>query len=347
MHSSQPFGSLPSGEQVDLHTLENSTGFSVGVLTLGGIITSILAPDRAGRLDDVVLGLPSLDGYLTNPPYFGAIIGRVAGRVSNAQFTMDGRTYPLVANDGANHLHGGLQGFDKKVWSAARVEREDNAPSLRLFRVSPDGEEGYPGNLSVAITYTLAENNTLIIESEATTDKATPLSLTSHSYFNLAGERSGASVSDHVLMIDADSYAPADAAMTILGTREGVTAANDFRSPRQLGAAIPNLHLGHGEMYFLGERLDSPKVVAVVEHPASGRTLAVATTEPCLQFYTGASLDGTISGKSGRPYDQYTGLCLECQGHPDGTTSPSLGDITLRPGETRRGTTSYTFSTTA
>lgn len=337
------FGFLPTGEPVNAHTLTNAAGASVTVLTLGGIVTSLSMPDRSGRLADLVLGLPSLDAYLAGHPYFGAIAGRVAGRVTGSRFTLDGVTYPLAANDTPNHLHGGLRGFDKHLWSAAPVPLPDGADSLRLTRLSPDGEEGYPGNVTVSFTYTLTADNTLVIDTEASTDRATPFSLTHHSYFNLGGHDSG-SVADHTLQIHADAYAPTDAALTLLGRREPVTAATNFRRPRRVGDALPLLHQHHGDLYFLPSS-PGPRTAARLADPASGRILTVTTTEACLQLYTGVALDGSLTGKSGRPYARHAGLCIECEGYPDGANTPALGDIILRPGAPLRHTTTYAFTT--
>lgn len=330
------------------HTLANPSGFSVDVLTLGGIVSALRVPDRQGALGDVVLGFANPADYLGPHPYFGAIAGRVAGRVTAGRFTLDGVSYPLAINNGPNHLHGGRRGFDKHLWAAAPVARPDGAASLRLTRLSPDGEEGYPGNVTVSVTYTLTADNRLVIDSEASTDRPTPFNLTHHSYFNLSGEASG-SVSDHTLQIHADAYAPADDDMTLLGRREPVEAANDFRQARRLGDAIPLLHQRHGDLYFLPAVSDATRPalreVARLADPASGRVLTVNTTEACLQFYSGAGLDGSLVGKSGVPYGPHAGLCLECEGYPDGPNSPALGDIILRPGAPLRHTTVYAFTT--
>lgn len=343
MPSSRPFGCPPTGEPVELHRLTNANGMSVSILTLGGIVTALRVPDRHGELADVVLGFDTLAPYLARHPYFGAIAGRVAGRITDAAFTLDGVTYPLAANDPPNHLHGGVRGFDRHLWSASPVTRDDGNESLKLSRVSPDGEEGYPGNVSVTVTYALTETNALVIETEAFTDLATPFSPTHHSYFNLAGEASG-SIASHLLQIHADAFAPTDAYMTLLGRREPVTPANDFRQPRRVGDAIPKLHQEHGDLYFLpGKGL---REAAILTDSTTGRQLTVSTTGDCLQFYTGRFLDGTHTGKSGRAYGPHAGLCLECHGYPDGANTPALGDIILRPGHPLRHTTVYAFTTT-
>jgi len=346
---SRRFGTLPSGEPVEAWTLAGAGGLAVEAIAYGGIVTRLLAPDRQGNLADVVLGFSQLEPYLADRYYFGAIVGRVAGRITNARFELDGEVYRLAANDPPNHLHGGPGGFSRRLWQASPVERADGAPSLRLARRSPDGEEGYPGNLDVSVTYTVANDNRFLIETEAATDRATPLALTHHSYFNLAGESSGQIV-DHELQIDADEFIPTDQRYTLLGRVEPVVeGANDFRKPRRLGDAIPRLFLNHGGMYRLRERAEqrlgpAPAKVARLVHAESGRALEVATTAPCLQLYTASGLDGSVVGKSGVAYPRYAGVCLECQEYADGANTPALGDIILRPGQPRRHTTVYAFS---
>jgi aldose 1-epimerase len=295
----------------------------------------------------VVLGFNNLDSYLTRHPYFGAITGRVAGRIANAAFALDGCTYQLARNDPPNHLHGGVTGFDKRLWEAAPVDRADGAPSVRLTYASPDGEERYPGNLSVAVTYTVSDDNVFLIETEATSDKTTPLSLTHHSYFNLAGEASG-SIANHVLTIFSGTVVPTDDKMTPCGRLEPVTAANDFRAPRRLGDAIPSLHLRHGNLYALPGRGDGGMVVAArLEDPASGRVLTVSTTEKYVQLYSGAYLDRQLPGKSGKVYPPFAGVCLECEGYPDASNEEMRKDILLHPGLIQRRTTAYAFSVDA
>jgi len=344
--NSFPFGSLPDGKTVEVYTLANASGFSFQVITYGATVTSLRVPDRQGRLADVVLGFNTLADYLAPHPYFGALAGRVAGRVSGARFVLDGEEYKLAANDPPNHLHGGWTGFDRRLWSVAA----SNASSLRLTYCSPDGEEGYPGTVNVSVTYTATNDNALIMETEATTDRATPFNPTQHSYFNLAGEGSG-TVAGHELQIHSETCAPTDEHMGLLGRYETVSGrGNDFRQPRRLADALPHLHKAHGDLYFLprpefGKNSATPRLAARVYEPVSGRMLTVSTTEDCLQFYTGVSLDGTLRGKSGQPYGAHAGLCLECEGYPDGANTPALGDIILRPGHPLRQTTIYAFST--
>ncbi|HND61033.1 MAG TPA: aldose epimerase family protein [Opitutaceae bacterium] len=339
---SRPFGTMPSGEPVTAWTLSNKTGASVEILTLGGIVRTLSVPDRHGRLADVVLGFDTLAAYVARHPYFGAIIGRIAGRVTNGSLLVEGRAYPLARNNGPNHLHGGLVGLDRRVWQAEPVARPDGAASLRLSYHSPDGEEGYPGTVDLAVTYTWTADHVLVIESEATADRPTPISLAHHGYFNLAGEGSG-SVADHEVQILADTVIPTDEHFTLLGRRQPVAGQpGDFRVPRRLGDALPSLYQAHGDTYELGA--PGGRVVARVTEPRSGRQLTVTTDEAWLQFYTGVALDGTLVGKSGRVYGPHAGLCVECQGYPDATNRPGFGDILVRPGTPQRRRTAYAFT---
>ncbi|MDA8527415.1 galactose mutarotase [Opitutaceae bacterium] len=339
------FGHLLDGETVEAYDLLLSDGSGPRIITLGGIITSLRVPDRDGALADVVLGFNNLADYLKPHPYFGAIAGRVAGRINGAHFELDGRSFPLAANDPPNHLHGGTGGFSRRNWSATPLVRSDRAPSVRLEYHSPDGEDGYPGNIDVAVTYTFTAEHALIVEIEATTDAATPFSLTQHSYFNLAGEDAG-DASAHELQIWADSYAPADDRMALLDRRKPVVAGgNDFRESRTVASALPLLHGQHGDLYFLPKSAAGKLHRAARMHdPSSGRTLTVRTDEPCLQFYTGVSLDDSTIGKTGQPHGPFGGLCLECEGYPNGPNTPELGDIILRPDTRFHRTTRYEFS---
>ena len=345
--TSSPFGTLPTGESVEKYILTNPSGASLEVITYGGIVTALQVPDRDGRMADVVLGFDNLEAYVAGHPYFGAIIGRIAGRVSGGLLTVEGQTHHLACTDGPNHLHGGKVGFDKRLWHAEAVSRPDGADSLRLTYCSPDGEEGYPGNLDVAISYTLTAKNEFIIESEATSDRVTPLSLANHSYFNLGGEGSG-TVENHQVQIFAESCVMTDNKMTLSGQAQSVAGTpSDFRTARRLGDALPQLFKSHGENYLLrASASDTVTPVARVVDPGSGRVLEVSTNDCCLQFYTGVSLDGTLTGKSGRIYPQHGALCLECQGYPDGVGRPDLGDILVHPGTPQHRTTVYAFSIT-
>ena len=348
--NSRSIGSLPSGEGVEAHTLANASGASVRILTYGAIVTSLRVPDRAGRVADVVLGFNDLGPYAQGHPYFGAIVGRIAGRVTGGRLSVGGRTHALACNDRTNHLHGGRRGLDKRVWDAVPFLRADGGASLRLSYASPHGEEGYPGNVAVTVTYSLTADNAFIVDSEASADRPTPLSLGHHSYFNLAGEGSG-DVSGHELQILADEFVPAGEAMTLADRRESVAGrGNDFRSPRRLGDAIPALFEAHGDMYLLrpggAPQPAGPRPAARVAEPRSGRVLEVSTDEACLQFYTGSGLDGTQVGKSGVPYGRHAGFCLECHGYPNAVAADGFGDILVGPGRPQRRRTVYAFSTT-
>lgn len=343
-------GNLSSGEPIEAYTLESSSGASAQILTYGGILMSLQTPDRNGYLNDIVLGYKDLAPYLAGHPFFGAVTGRIAGRVTDGIITVAGKEYALACNDGRNHLHGGLKGLDKRLWAAEPVTRSDGSDSLRLTYRSPDGEEGYPGTIELAITYTLTDTNALVIDSEATADRVTPLCLTNHSYFNLAGEGSG-SVADHEIQILADAFIPTDDDMTLLGTSQPVSeGGNDFRTPKRLGDALPRLFKSHGDVYLLRSPHNfsptEPTLVARITEPRFGRVLEVFTDESCLQFYTAVSLDGTDTGKSGRPYEPHAGLCLECQGYANGSSTSAFGDILIRPGQPQRHRTIYGFSTT-
>lgn len=343
------FGSLPSGEPVEAYTLTSDGGASARILTYGGIVSSLRVPDRSGRLDDVVLGFDDLAGYLEPHPYFGAIVGRIAGRVTRGRISADGRDHALECNEGRNHLHGGRRGLDKRLWAATSAQSAGGGASLTLAYTSPDGEEGYPGALDISVKYTLTASNALIVETRGASDRPTPLSLANHSYFNLAGEGSG-TVLGHEVMIPADDYVPADGAMTLSDRRERVEGwAADFRRPRLLGDALPELLGSHGDFYMLrppeavGQQ--SSTLAALVSEPLSGRVLGVYTDDWCLQLYTGAMLDGTHAGKSGAPYAPFSGLCLECQGYPNASVVGGFGDIIVRPGDPQLRRTIYEFST--
>lgn len=341
------YGTLPSGGKVREFTLQNPHGMAAKVIEYGATLTELHVPDARGLTADVVLGFKNLDGYLSGHPFFGGTIGRVAGRITGGKFSLDGRNHTLAINNPPNHLHGGSAGFDKRVWSGQSVADAHGSDAIKLFRCSPDGEEGYPGNVEVAVTYSLTAENELVIQYEATTDRATPLSLTHHSYFNLSGEGSG-DITNHQLEIHADAITATDAAMTQLGRLEPVAGKpNDLNQPRQLGDVIPKLLNQHGDNYLLRRNQPGALVSAArLRDPASGRVMEVLTTESCLQFYSAAVLDWTLNGKSGRPYPKFGGLCLECQGYPDGVNTPELGDIILRPGGAYRQTTIYRFTTT-
>jgi aldose 1-epimerase len=338
------FGKLPTGETVEEFAITNSRGMTLKLITYGATLTELHVPDKSGVTADVVLGFNHLAGYLGNHPFFGCIAGRVSGRITGGKFTLDGRNYQLALNDLPNHLHGGARGFDKRLWQAQVIHRAKDSAGVHFSYRSPDGEEGYPGNANVAVTYFLNEENEIWICYAAMADQATPLSLTNHSYFNLAGEGSG-TIEHHRLQILSSEITATDAQMTLLGARSPVEGkANDFNQPQRLGDAIPGLLNSHGDNYLLAHPSHkSLERVARLEDPASGRVMEVLTTEDCLQLYSAAVLDSSLIGKSGRPYPKFGGLCLECQGYPDGANHPELGDIILRPGGVYHQTTIYRF----
>jgi aldose 1-epimerase len=344
------FGVTPDGVDVELYTVRAGQ-LELRAITRGGIIVSLRAPDRRGRLDDVVLGHDTLEGYLQHSPYFGAIVGRYANRIAKGRFSLDGERYHLATNDGAQHLHGGLQGFDKVLWKATPFARP-TAAGVSLTHTSPDGAEGYPGTLEVSVTYTLTERNELVVEYEAATDRATVVNLSQHSYFNLSGSQS-APVLDHLLAIDADHFTPIDAALIPTGELAPVQGTPfDFRSATRIGARIadsdPQLaNAGGYDHNFVLRRPagDSLAHAARVFEPTSGRTLDVSTTEPGLQFYSGNFLDGTIRGKAGRLYAHRGGFCLETQHFPDSPNHAGFPSVVLRPGESYRSRTVFAFGT--
>jgi aldose 1-epimerase len=339
------------GKPIEMVTLQNRHGMEVQAITYGGIITSVKVPDRTGTIADVVLGFDQPNQYFAEPtpPYFGAIVGRYGNRIAKGEFTIDGKTYPLVKNNGPNHLHGGTKGFDKVRWSVATKDTRAGATAT-FTRTSPDGEEGYPGNLAVRITYTLTDTNELIVDYHATTDKPTVVNLTQHSYVNLAGEGSG-DILDHQLMLNADRYTPVDASLIPTGELASVAGTPfDFRQPTAIGARIDQDHpqLTHGKGYdhnwVLNGTGPGPHLAARVTDPKSGRTLEIRTTEPGVQFYTGNFLDGTIKGKSGHLYGPRTGFCLETQHFPDSPNQKNFPSTELRPGKAYDSRTVFAFS---
>jgi aldose 1-epimerase len=342
----EAFGAMPDGTSVDVYTLRNANGVEVRAITYGGIIVSLKTPDRAGVLGDVVLGFDALDGYLRDHPFFGAIIGRYGNRIGNGRFVLDGTEYRLATNNGPNHLHGGVKGFDKVVWSAEPVASRN---AVTFSRTSPDGEEGYPGTLTASVTYELTARNELIVDYHATTDKATPVNLTQHSYFNLAGEGSG-DILGHELMINADRYTPVDATLIPTGGLASVDGTPfDFRIAMPIGVRINSPHpqikngQGYDHNWVLNRPSDGLQLAARVVEPTSGRTLEISTTEPGLQFYAGNFLDGTLTGKGGHAYAHRSGFCLETQHFPDSPNKPSFPSTILRPGNQYRSRTVFVF----
>ena len=340
------FGKTPDGTPVELYVLKNGQ-ITVKVMTYGAIITEIDTPDRNGKEGDVVLGFDSLEGYLGKHPYFGATVGRVANRIAKGKFTLNGQEYTLAVNDGPNTLHGGLKGFDKVIWKAEPIDRLDG-PSIKLTRRSPDGEEGYPGNLDVGVQFTVTEQNELKIEYTATTDKATPINLSNHSYFNLAG-RTTEPVLGHELMLAADHYTPVDE--TLIPTGEIAPVAGtplDFTKPTDIGARIKELKgepTGYDHNFVLGSGGKSLALAVRVYEPKTGRVMEMSTTEPGVQFYTGNFLDGTITGKDGIAYRKHHAFCLEAQHYPDSIHHANFPSAVLEPGKTYTQTTVYKFST--
>jgi len=339
------------GTPVDEVTLKNRRGVELHAISYGGIITSLKVPDRAGKPGDIVLGFDKPESYWADPPppFFGAIVGRYGNRIGKGKFTLDGKPYSLATNNGVNHLHGGNKGFDKVLWTITTKDAPEGSQAI-FSRTSKDGEEGYPGNLQVRVTYTLTEKNELIVDYHATTDKATPVNLTQHSYFNLAGEGTG-DILGHQLTIDADRYTPVDDTLIPTGELAPVQGTPfDFRQPTAIGARIdqdnPQLKNGKGydHNWVLTRKGTGLQHAARLTDPKSGRTMDVATTEPGLQFYSGNFLDGTIKGKGGHVYAHRSGLCLETQHFPDSPNKPKFPSTILQPGKAYESRTVFTFS---
>jgi len=343
----QPFGTQ-DGRQVNLYTLTNSHGVEIKAMNYGGIIISIKVPDRKGQFADIVLGHDKLEGYIPNPPYFGAIVGRYANRIANGEFTLDDKTYHLPKNDGPNTLHGGTdKTFNKVVWDAEPLKGKTG---VAFSYLSHDGDDGFPGNLHMKVTYTLTDTNELVIDYEATTDKATPINVSQHSYFNLKGQGDG-DILDHDIMINADRFTPVDKNLIPTGELRPVKGTPfDFTKSTRIGSRIDDnyeqLVLGHGyDHNFVLNRKGSGLVLAArVYEPTTGRVLEVSTTQPGVQFYTGNFLDGTITGTDGKVYKRRYGLCLETQHFPDSPNHPSFPNTILRPGEKFHQTTVFKFS---
>jgi len=341
------FGKLADGTPIEIFTLTNANGVEMKATNYGCIITSLKIPDRTGKFADVVLGYDALEGYLKDSPYFGAVVGRYGNRIAKGQFTLNGKTYKLATNNGPNHLHGGNKGFDKLVWNAAPKTTADGV-GVTFTRRSPDGEEGYPGSLQATVTYTLTDKNELVVDYRATSDKATPVNLTQHSYFNLAAD--DGDILGHQLTIEADRFTPVDE--TLIPTGELASVAGtpfDFRKATTIGARIAteNAQLKNGGGYDHNWVLDRSggglQPAARLVDPKSGRTLEVATTEPGLQFYSGNFLDGSISGKGGRVYRHRTGLSLETQHYPDSPNHSNFPSTILKPGQTYSSQTVFAF----
>jgi len=345
----QVFGSAPDGAEIDLYTLSNAAGMRAQVTNYGGIVTALLAPDREGRFGDVVLGFDGVDGYLKKHPHFGAICGRYANRIAGGRFILNGVEYNLARNDGDNHLHGGIRGFDKVVWQAAELASKNGA-ALRLTYSSPAGEEGYPARLNVAVTYALTDSNELRLDYVASTDADTVLNLTHHGYFNLADGGTG-EVLEHEVMIDAARFLPVDAALIPIGELRDVRSTPmDFNRATAIGTRIDRDDeqlvngRGYDHTWVVNGEAGQLRLAARVRAPTTGRVMEVLTTEPAVQLYTGNFLDGTITGKGGTVYRRRSGLCLECQHFPDSPNRPQFPSTVLKPGQRYTQTTVYRFS---
>jgi aldose 1-epimerase len=342
----EKFGSLPDGREVQRFILRNKNGVEVHVINYGGIITHLMAPDRNGKIQDIVLGYDSLDGYLKATPYFGAIVGRYGNRIANGKFSLDGKEYTLVQNNNGQHLHGGTTGFDKVFWDISEIDSSGMA--IRLSYLSKDMEEGYPGNLNVKVDYRLTDENELKIDYTATTDKPTVVNLTQHTYFNLSGN-AVRDITDHILTLNADQYIPVSKVLIPTGKPAPVeNTPFDFNTPTRLGERI---NANHEQLKLAGGYdhcwvLAGPagmKTAGMVYDSISGRTVEVLTTEPGIQFYSGNFLDGSITGKGGVVYKHRHGLCLETEHFPDSPNQPQFPTVVLRPGETYKSQTTYKF----
>ena len=337
------FGKTPEGTEVELYTLTNHKGMVAKVITYGAILTEIRVPDRHGKVGNIVLGFDTLDQYVKGSPFFGATTGRVANRIAKGRFKLEGKEYTLAVNNGPNHLHGGIKGFDKKVWRAEPMETKEG-PAVKFTYTSPDGEEGYPGKLAVTVIYTLTERNELRIDYTATTDQATPVNLTNHSYFNLA---EAGNVMDHVLLLNADHYTPADETLIPTGEIAPVKGtALDFTKPAPIGmriAQVMSFAKGYDHNFVINGGGKKLTLAARVTEPKSGRVMEVLTTEPGVQLYTGNHLDGSLKGVGGVVYGQHSGFCLETQHYPDSVNHPNFPSVVLRPGQTYKTTTVLRF----
>ena len=342
------FGKTAEGETVEIYTLKNSYGLEARVMTWGATLVSMSTLDRNGALADITLGFGALDGYFGNHPFFGSTVGRYANRIANGKFTLDRKKYTLAVNNGVNHLHGGIKGFDKKNWKAVDLENPTGSKAVRFSTTSADGDEGYPGTLRVSVTYTLTDKDELRIDYEATTNKPTVVNLTNHAYWNLTGAGEG-DILGHELTLHASKFTPVDEGSIPTGKIEPVAGGPmDFTKPKTIGKDFTQM-TGTPGGYDHNFVIDRKKpgvltLAAELYDPKSGRVMKISTTEPGVQFYTGNYLDGTITGKGGKVYKKNFGVCLETQHFPDSPNQPSFPSTVLRPGETYRTTTVHQFS---
>jgi len=345
----ESFGKTGDGQAVDIYTLKNRRGAEARITTYGGAVVSLTMPDRAGKFDDVLLGFDDLEGYQKTTTYIGSLVGRYANRIAKGRFTLNGKEYTLATNNGENHLHGGVRGFDKVVWKARPLPAR-GGQALELTYLSKDGEEGYPGNLTVRVVYTLTDANELKIDYYATTDKDTVVNLTNHNYYNLAGQGNG-DILGHLLTINASRFTPTDAGAIPTGELRAVRGTPfDFTRPTSIGARIEQdeeqLKLGKGydHNFVVNGRAGVLRLAARVTEPTTGRVMETWTTEPGVQLYTGNYLDGSDVGKGGKPYRHRSGFCLETQHYPDSPNRPEFPSTVLRKGARFRSTTVYKFS---
>jgi len=350
MIEKEPFGLTNEGKQVDLFKISHQDGMIVTIINYGAIVTSLFVPDKEGVLADIVLGYETLKEYVEDRSYFGATVGRIGNRVADGKFVLDGVKYELARNDGENHLHGGIKGFNKRIWAPEIIDHR-GIPTLKMTYLSKDGEEGYPGNLRISVSYSLTNDNGLKIDYAAETDKLTILNPTHHSYFNLSGAGNG-EILDHVLTINADTFTPVREGLIPIGEIRDVTGTPlDFRNPKAIGERINandeqiTLGLGYDHNWVLNNWDSSLNLAVTLYDSRSGRFMEVFTTEPGMQFYSGNFLDGSITGKEGKIYHHRSALCLEADHFPDSPNQPDFPPVTLGPGETYEQTTIYRFST--
>jgi len=341
----ESFGQTSDGRGVNLYTLTNTNGLKARITNYGAILVSLEVPDRNGRLADITLGFDTLEGYLKGHPYFGATVGRYANRIGKAKFVLDGVEYKLAANNGENHLHGGIKGFDKVVWKPEDLRADDNEALVKMSYVSEDGEEGYPGNLACTVTYTLTKDDELKMSYEAETDKTTVVNLTNHSYFNLAGEGTG-DILRHELRLNADKYTPVDEGLIPTGEIRSVkNSPMDFTLPKSIGSRIKQVGNGYDHNYVLNSGGGALALAARAYEPTSGRIMEIHTTEPGVQLYTGNFLDGSLIGKAGKAYKKHYAFCLETQHFPDSPNKPNFPSVVLQPGQKYTSVTVHKFYT--